>query len=134
MIDFDKVLEHVGGFGKYQITSKLCQIASPCRRTPKRAIWDGPRPDYLRAGMNGSMIKCPVNFRTRDFQKLFSLWPIGYGNIHTSESEAKRLGALIRISRGRASKTKLDQSLYYIDYIIYTLFPVVNFQGRQNMQ
>ena len=22
MIDFDKVLEHVGGFGKYQITSK----------------------------------------------------------------------------------------------------------------
>ena len=85
MIDFDKVLEHVGGFGKYQITSKLCQIASPCRRTPKRAILDGPRPDYLRVGMNGSLIKCPVNFRTRDFQKLFSL---GYGNIHTYKSEA----------------------------------------------
>ena len=25
MIDFDKVLEHVGGFGKYQITSKSYQ-------------------------------------------------------------------------------------------------------------
>ena len=48
MIDFDKVLEHVGGFGKYQITSKLCQIASPYRKTPKRAIWDDPRPDNLR--------------------------------------------------------------------------------------
>ena len=26
MIDFDKVLEHVGGFGKYQITSKFPSI------------------------------------------------------------------------------------------------------------
>ena len=35
MIDFDKVLEHVGGFGKYQITSKFSSIARPASRDPK---------------------------------------------------------------------------------------------------
>ena len=77
MIDFDKVLEHVGGFGKYQITSKLCQIASPCWRTPKRAIGDDPSPDNLRVGTGGSLINCPVISRSQVSLILKKYFPYG---------------------------------------------------------
>ena len=140
MIDFDKVLEHVGGFGKYQITSKLCDITYvkkwvPAEGLRKRAIWDGRRPDYLRVGMGGSLITCPVNSHSPWFSK--NIFPMGhtmaakgYGKIHTYDQDIREEGL-----RGRASERKESENESGSDPTgSVSISVVVYFQGRQNMQ